>query len=1252
MLFDQMKSLANRQTFILISLTCFLLIYIGILLVVNFHADTNRQKMLLDQFEMENENQVASLSYFLDERENDIINLSVSKEISSLFTNMALGVSMEYGLNICLFNIQTQFLELIDRKKIGTKSIYSRILFLDKNGETLVRVPSSEETTGDTNYRNYISFDSKHAVISLSEDMNDVIISIAYYYKQEYSGQLVAFLRSDILYSIFFKKEDILKHIRFLSTENRIIGNPLQRKEVIDISALPKLETIQYRNPMEISAYLDGNAETGMILQRLALGNYPFSLISIIPKSEIYGLITPWHVLLGMAFMALAILGGASFILVQNTRALILRTKLDDAMHREKGIQEKNIQLLEEIQIRIRTEVMLQEAEKKYRSIFDNATEGIFQITQIGTISVANAAMGMILGYDDPDKLIENNINLIEDVMVDADRKVEFLQKMTDCGHVKDFEFKIYRRDKGVSFVSMNSHVVLDAQEKVVCYEGVIYDIAEKKRVDELKIAKEVAESSSRAKSEFLANMSHEIRTPMNAISGFCSLALKTELTAKQWGYLSKIDAASKSLLVIINDILDFSKIEAGKMEMESIGFHLDSVISNVVNIESVKAGEKNIELITSTGRNVPNALVGDPLRLGQVITNLVNNAVKFTEAGHILVSVDGAEREDGCCWLRFSVADTGIGMTSGQMSHLFTAFSQADSSVTRRFGGTGLGLSISKKLVDMMGGEIGAESELGRGSTFWFTARFLLDPGEERNPAGIHREVTGLRVLVVDDNDVARKVLSEQLRSLNCEVGESDSGLGSIQELEMAVARNREYDVVFMDWKMPGMSGVETSRLIRGNRKLTRVPLIIMISAFGREEVMRQAGEFGPDGFLTKPVTPSLLLDTIMQAFGREVRLTRQHNGPSAEPLSVIADIRGRKVLLVEDNEMNQQVAKEIIESVGILVDVANNGREGVDAVYKVDYNIVLMDVQMPVMSGHEATQLIRRDKRFADLPIIAMTAHAIQGYREDCIAIGMNDYISKPIDPTELFTLLKKWMKPGVNTADSEMITSHDGDARQEDDVDLPEQIAGIDVKSGLRRVNGNRKLFKELLIGLEARYSSIIEDVSIMIDSNRLDDAGRLIHTFKGVVGNVSAMNVYDAAGELERGIARRDTGRYELLLANVDEAWTPVLSAIESLKQIECDKEQTTQSPFDVTTAARLLNRMYILLQNHNLDAETCLKSLEDSLFGMNLMKETNETKNHINNRDFELALLSLTKIAESLGISLAGGAGGANGENQA
>ncbi|SLM32571.1 putative Histidine kinase [Desulfamplus magnetovallimortis] len=782
--------------------------------------------------------------------------------------------------------------------------------------------------------------------------------------------------------------------------------------------------------------------------------------------------------------------------------------------------------------------------------------------------------------------------------------------------------------------------------------------------------ARKAAEAATLAKSEFLANMSHEIRTPMNAIIGFSSLALGTSLNAKQKDYLEKISLSSRSLLGIINDILDFSKIEANKLEIENVEFKPNDIFNNIISMVSVKASEKGIELISNISPDVPDLLVGDPLRLGQVLINLANNAVKFTEKGYILVNATLVNKTPGSCFIDFSVSDTGIGLTSEQTVNLFKSFSQVDSSITRKFGGTGLGLAISKAIVEMMGGTISVKSRPGEGSTFSFRLSMGISRNSEvtKKVFPIPNNLEGLNILIVDDNPMALDVLKEQLDSLHFRTTAVESGQKALNILQKA---SSPYDLVIMDWNMPGMDGIETSKRIKEELQLESIPLIIMLTAFAREDIMQQAEKVGINAFLMKPVNQSLLYDSIMQVFGNEKLMPKCLNSTKntcEDSYNSCKEIRGAKILLVEDNYINQQVATEILKNAGLVVEVACNGVEAIEAIEKKHYDLVLMDIQMPVMGGYEATFRIRQNKRFNKLPIVAMTAHAMSGSRQMCIDAGMNDYVTKPIDNNHLFSVLVKWIPKidnsllqdtmpedilkqeqdidnallkEISDTDPNSEINDDGNSEKTDVFYIPEymkEIPGVDLKQAMKRLNGNISLFCDLIFDFVKSSDSAIEQTRGFLDKNDLESAHHIIHTLKGSAGNLSALKIHKAAEALDSALIN-NAGQYEELLSRLD-------NHIKSLSRhvSEWEKEKRTDNveknePVNIEDIEKTIRELAIFLGRNETAALTVFENFRMMVDDSEFEQTLKDMENHINNFDFESALPLLQDIARQLKIQL-------------
>ncbi|MFA7415709.1 MAG: response regulator, partial [Rhizobium sp.] len=755
------------------------------------------------------------------------------------------------------------------------------------------------------------------------------------------------------------------------------------------------------------------------------------------------------------------------------------------------------------------------------RSLIESNIDAIMTTDPSGIITDVNKQMEALTDCT-RDELIGAPF---KNFFTDSGRAEAGIMRVLSEKKVTNYELTARARDGKETVVSYNATTFYDRDRRLQGVFAAARDVTERKRLDqvlqekniELESARSVAERANLAKSDFLSSMSHEIRTPMNAIIGMSYLALKTELTLRQRDYIKKIKGSGQHLLSIINDILDFSKIEAGKLTVEQTEFELEKVLDNVANLISEKTSAKGLELVFDIDRNVPPNLVGDPLRLGQILINYSNNAVKFTEQGEIDIVIRLKEQTDKNVLIYCAVRDTGIGLTEEQMGRLFQSFSQADTSITRKFGGTGLGLAISKKLAELMGGEVGVESEPGRGSTFWFTARLGKGIGQQRKLV-LSDDLRGKRVLVVDDNGNARLVLGELLDGMSFEVDQAESGMAAIDAVDRAEAQGKPYEIVFLDWQMPDMDGVETARRLR-ELPLNRMPRMMMVTAYGHEEVIKGAEGAGIEDVLIKPVSASMLYDGVVRILGGVVDGPRTAGDAPTDTVEQLATIQGARILLVEDNELNQEVATELLRNVGFIVDVAENGQVALDKVRVAEYDIVLMDMQMPVMDGVTATQEIRKEMRFKDLPVVAMTANAMQDDRDRCMAAGMDDHVAKPIEPEDLWKALLKWIRPRRSMAGAEGIRPPLPDA------DLPYGIDGLDTVAGLRRVLGKKPLYLSMLRKFVAGQKSATTEILNALDAGDWGTAERLAHTLKGVSGTISATALQQMGGHLERSIRER-------------------------------------------------------------------------------------------------------------------------------
>jgi two-component system sensor histidine kinase/response regulator len=861
-------------------------------------------------------------------------------------------------------------------------------------------------------------------------------------------------------------------------------------------------------------------------------------------------------------------------------------------------------------------------------AIVESSDDAIIGKTLDGIVISWNAGAERIFGYTAEEVLNKPLLMLFPPEKIAEES--ETLARIAQGETVEHFETERFRKDGQRICISTAISPIRDGRDDIVGASTIARDITDHKRIEEeLHQAKRIAESANRAKSEFLANMSHEIRTPMNAILGLLQLVQDTELTARQRDYLSKVQAASTALLGILNDILDYSKIEAGRLDLERVAFDPEAVLQSMSDLFAIRAEEKGLELFIEVAPEVPKALVGDPLRLKQVLGNLLSNAIKFTERGEIDIKVDCFGPEDGGVALRFAVRDTGIGLSKDEAERLFQSFTQADMSITRKYGGTGLGLTICRQLVKLMGGDIAVSSAPGAGATFAFTARFETVPAADRI-----RDLCGLRAmktLVVDDQETSLAILRQLLESWRFEVATTLSGESALCAWDAAERAGAPFELLLLDWQMPGLSGLDVARAIQersGGNARRRPPLVIMVTAYSKEQLLMEAGDLPLDAILTKPVMPSGLLGAIVGLH----HAGGSASAPAGTPgyRAAAETIRGARVLLVEDNEINQLVAQEFLEKLGLRVVLARHGGEAVEWVRRERFDAVLMDLQMPEMDGFEATRRIRALPAGRNLPIIAMTAAALRQDQEACRVAGMNAHVAKPIDPEALVQTLLLWIEPGERAAPP--LEDRAPPARDGEWEDLAEKLPDFAVAETSARLGGRMAWYRTFLAGFAERHRETGPAIRCLAETGDSQSLHRLAHALSGEAGTLGIRFLQGAADELARATRAAPGGDLAALAEAVAGALERALGLIAGLGADPAAAPATAPDRGWPEQAPELLAALGGMLVDNNFDALEYADRLEALLTGTALAAPFTPIAHAVRQLAFDEALARLRQLA--------------------
>ena len=1073
-----------------------LIAYIGFLVLSQYRSRLALQESQFRQLAQGIEKRATAVRYFYSEREDDLQNLSESRDISLYFENKALGMSLEYGLQASVIAIQDLFDRLRAKKKLEEHVIYSRIIFVDASGETLVDSggPVKNHTA---EVKTFLQKSAKTSLLFDRGEQNpQIVVSIPYQFKGKLSGQILAWIPLSIVYSHFVGEQEGAASTA-IALANEYLLLPDKARDIIP----PQLRNAPPRLPAGKPTLFSSpdRQRPDLFALQVPVADTPFTLITFIPATSDFDLDSPRNLLVTTGAMAVVILGGMFIVIYLNTRNSILQTRLEETSLRERAVEEKKRQLEQEVAERKRAQQRL----ALFREIFLHSNEAVAIFSPEGRYLEQNDAYSLLTGFP-----TEETVGQSLAIITGEEQAIRILDTLSR-DHKYFNELPCTASSGRSLMLELSGFALLDTADVITCLVMQTRDITLRKQAErEMREAREAAEAASKAKSEFLANMSHEIRTPMNGIIGMTELALDTELTVDQRDYLKAVKLSADNLLAIINDILDFSKIEAGRIDVERIPFSLRNTVGQTLKTLASRAFQKGLELNYDIPSEILDHLRGDPGKLRQVLINLVGNAIKFTERGEITISTTQEEMDHRHTRIHFSVSDTGIGIPFAMRERIFSPFTQVDGTTTRQYGGTGLGLTISRQMVNLMAGEIWVESVEGQGSTFHFTLPLEIQANPPSLLSPTPDVLRGKNAFIVDDNTINRSLLRHLLKKWQMTLSEADSATTALSSLNRAREQGEHFDLFLIDVHMPGMDGWDLAAQIRA------VPLhdschIIMMPSAGHNGDAERCRNLRIDGYLIKPVVQDEL----------EAIMAQIISGPPEQPqhmeLVVPRDIPLQKrqltVLLVEDVEINQKVATKILEKQGHRVVVANNGREGVELWEREAFDIILMDIQMPEMDGYQATAAIRaREQKFGrHTPISAMTAYAMKGDAEKCLAAGMDAYITKPIKAEELLMTIEKLVGGSV-PSHQEVSTSPTAAGAQAAALDWPGMLDCWD---------DDREFAEELLTTFIKQLFKQRNDLAVAVAGADPKEITSAAHSLKGSLLAIMAKPAGDFALALE-------------------------------------------------------------------------------------------------------------------------------------